>query len=303
MAHVINISNGGMRAVERTSAHNAYMAQVRSFNLLSEDEERQMLLDYTAAVEAHDEDKRIAIRNRLIEHNQRFIFAAARQYCNNNADLLSDLIGEATIGFAEGIENYDFSKIQGKGRLCSWAAFYVRRAINEYLRKNGSLIKWTSNPLMFHKYTKVRDNLVQVLKREPTDEELAEALTKEGINVVDMQDVRRLNVSSVDTFYDDEDAYNPTLASFNSATAIQHNSANDDDTAYIHTLITKALSSLSKRDQEIIKMLYGLNKECIAYSMDVVASHFGFSNERIRQIHVKALETMAKQVHRVQQIA
>lgn len=291
MGHIINIGLKTQTHIDRTEAYMMYEREARKRPLLSAEEEAELMERYCNSTSSSEKTQ---IRNKIIEHNQRFIIAAAKQYANQDIELFLNLVNEANIGFIEAFESYDITKTQGKGRILSWAVFYIRRAINRYLIDNVHMIKQSNKFVLYHKLAKAKATLAQRLSREASDEEIIEYLRKEqGIEINDVRDVARMTISSVDAFSDDEDTFNPTLAEFNSATGVTNSVENLTEHDYTHTLVKRAISVLNDKERAICEMLYGLNDNGIEYSMDVVAEHFGYSRERIRQIQQKCLKKMA----------
>lgn len=291
MGHIINIGYGGNTAVTRSEAYNAYVASIRTYKVLPQEEEEKLLREYTSI---SDEKRKIEIRNILLNANQRFVITAAKQYANGDTNIFLDMISEANLGFIEAIENYDFAKKRGK-KLFSWAAWYVRRQCNLYLINHRSMVYQSNSHATYHKLAKARSFLSQKLGRDASDEEVKDFLIENGTIIKDVRDVRRVTVSSIDsTASVDEDDFNQSLAEFNTATAENNSFERDTEKAYASTMIQSALSTLKDRDREIIEMLYGLNDENIEYSNEAVADRFGFTPERIRQIHSAALKKMAK---------
>lgn len=297
MANIINIGYGGLTILYRSDAYNAYTNSIRGFDLIPQEEEEKLLKEY---ISSDDKERKIEIRNKLLEANQRFIMAAAKQYANSDVNLFLDMVNEANMAFIEAIECYDFKKTKKGARLCSWAAYYIRRACNFYLINHGQLVRQSNNHLTYHKLASARNRLSQKLEREATDEEVMEYLAKEcKAPIKDVRDVRKMTVSSVDMNYDDEDNFNPSIVDFNNATSNLNVCEKNTEQSYVSTLVKSALSVLSERDQKIIRMLYGLNEDGIEYCADTVAERFGFTAERIRQIHNAALKKMSSKVKRV----
>lgn len=295
MASVINITKGVGTAVHRTEGWNIFMDSIRKIPMLNQEQEEELMREYVSST---NKNRKIEIRNILIQANQRFVVAAAKQYANNDIELLFELISEANLGFAEAIESFDFSKAKEKMRICSWASFYIRRSINQYMQNHGSMVKQTNSVLIGYKLSKVRNILTQEFEREPTDEEILEYFEKNDISLVkDVKDLIKVRVSSVDTFYDnDEDKYDATVADFNSSTASYSDAEQTIENDYTKAIIAKGMSALNEREQKVIKMLYGLGSSTVAYSMEVIAEMFDYSTERIRQIHATALKKMASKL-------
>lgn len=297
MANVINITSGLSTAFTRSEAYNAYTNDVRGYKVLSPEEEQKLLKEY---VSCKNEKRKLEIRDALLLANQRFIIAAAKQYCQRDTELFLNLLGEANIGFIEAIEKYDFKKIKHDVRLYSWAAWFVRRQINIYMYNQNPMVKQSNNSITHYRLVKVRNTLSQELQREPSEEEVLEYLQKEhDVDIKDVRDVINVRVSSVDTYSDDDEAFNPTLAAFNDATASNNSVEKIDEQNHTKMLIKKGLSGLSEKEKQVIIMMYGLEAPYIESSMSTIASKFGFSEERIRQLHIAALKKMALKIKRV----
>lgn len=296
MPNVINISHGANTAVFRTEGLNSYLTDIRKYSVLNKEQEYELLHKF---IEATDIELKTKIRNELLSANQRFVIAAAKQYANNNVERLLELIGEANIGFIEAIESFDFDKAPEGIRLCSWASFYIKRAINQYLHNHGSLIRQSNTAQMYHKISKIKNILTQKFEREPTDEEVLEyVMADEKMTVKDIRDVMKMQINSVDeSFEDDEDSYNKNEIEFNNATFSNSSAEYTVEQDYNKELIKRAMTALSDRDKEIIIMLYGLDdSNPFPMPTDAVAEKLNFTSERIRQIHIAALKKMASKL-------
>lgn len=296
MPNVINISHGANTAVFRTEGLNLYLTDIRKYSVLDRDEEYRLLRKYA---DTDDAELKIEIRNKLLSANQRFIIAAAKQYANNKVEQLLELIGEANVGFIEAIESFNFEKAPRGIRLCSWASFHIKRAINQYLHNYSSLIRQSNTAQIYHKIAKIKSILTQKLEREPSDEEVLEYFMEdEKMTVKDIRDVMKMQINSVDeTFQDDEDSYSKNEIDFNNSTFSSNSAEYTVEQEYNKQLIKRAMTVLSDRDKEIITLLYGLGGENVfPMSTDAVAERFNFTSERIRQIHVAALKKMASKL-------
>jgi RNA polymerase primary sigma factor len=130
-------------------------------------------------------------------------------------------------------------------------------------------------------------SLLQVLGREPTDEEIAEALGWTSLRVKSVKNVAREPIS-LDTpigeegdsllgdFIEDTDAESP---------------ANQTAAAMLQEQVAGVLSTLPKREQEILKMRFGLD-DGYSLTLEEVGLYFNITRERIRQIEAKALRRL-----------
>lgn len=292
--HIINIQQGANSIITHEGSFAAYLSNIRKYNVMDKETEKKLLLEYTTT---DDEERKIEIRNLLLTANQRFVISAAKQFANRNLELLMELIGVANLGFIEALEKFDMSKFKQDGKLFSWAAWYVRREINEFIRNYGSLIRPTNSSLTHYKMARIKAELTQKLEREPTEDEIIEYLSMDEKNTVkDSNDVLKIRVNSIN-ICEDEEERNDTLYAFNDATANMSNVENTVNNDYNKELIKRGFSALTEKEQEIISMLYGLNDDNdIPASVDTVAEKFEYTHERIRQIHVKALKKMASKI-------
>lgn len=299
MANVINIHRGVGTAITHTECLKAYLTNIRKYKLMEQKQEEALLREYATTT---SQSRKLEIRNMLLQANQRFIVTAAKQFANNDVELLLDLINEANFGFIEAIDSFDFSKTKEGTRLYSWASFYIRRGINQYMQQYRPMVRQTNNAVLFHKVSKIRNKLTQLLEREPTDDEVLEYIMENKIAPIkEAQDVMKLQLFAVDAYNnDDEDNFNASILDFNEITAHYSGAEKQAENDYVKMLIKKAIGSLTEREKEIIEMIYGIGDSTIACSIESVADKFNFTTERIRQIHTTALKKMAKKVEVVQ---
>ena len=287
MANVINLNSIANTYLERSRLFMSYMDDIRKIPLLSKEEERSLLTRYR---ESDCDDEKIKIRNKLMKHNQLFIASAAKCYANNDVDAFLDLIGEVNLAFAEAIDSYDTTK--SKAKLISWAAFYLRRAANYYNMRRG-MVRLPYNDLLYTHYTKARQVLTQQEGRDVTDEEIFNYLVNvKHLPITDVNDVRQLQVSSIDVPFQDEDDFNIILNDFNTATSSLNHSEkqnNDEDTK---TSINNALNCLNDREKEVIRLIYGLDGGKFDHTIESIAGKFECSTERVRQIKMRALKKL-----------
>lgn len=292
MASILNFNSGANTFLERSNTYNSYMEDIRKIPLLDKEKERKLIVEYATT---KDEKEKIRIRNILVKHNQRFVAAAAKLFANNNVDVFLDLVNEANMAFMKAIDDYDHRKTNN--RLLSWAAWYMRRAMNTYLIKNKNMVRQSYDFLMHNQLTNARRILTQEKQREVTDDEIVEYLSEvKKLPVKDRKDVMQIQVNSIDVPVDDETEYNKYMYDYNISTASKNETYNSIASDDNKVLIKAAMSALNEREKKIFSMLYGLDGQMIESSMDTVAKEINCSNERVRQLHEKGLKKMGERL-------
>ena len=155
----------------RTENFDRLTADIRSESMLTAEEEQSLFEEYATA----SESRRLAIKQRIATANLRFALAVAKQY-TGDADLLSDLVSVATFGLYKAVEDFRL----GKGfKFISFAVHKIRAEFSEYFRTEANLVRRTNNSVIGNKDLKVAEKLYNTLQREPSEDEIADALKAE----------------------------------------------------------------------------------------------------------------------------
>ena len=164
-------------------------------------------------------------------------------------------------------------------------------------KKNGERI--------YHSVAKTRSKLAQQLEREPTTDEISQALKKQyGISVRNVNDIIDVRLTRIDNNEDNEECNDYSLSEmyeFNQVTADlnnYNNTVNREDKLYRSSLI---MSCLNKRERDIIKEIYGIgslnnDNEESDLKYNSLAKKYGLTKERIRQIHRESIQKMKEYV-------
>lgn len=262
---------------------STYLKEINQYKVLTQAEEAELVDKMLAG----DEEA----KNKLIAHNQRFVYAVAKRYGNDENVL--DLVNEGNIGLIQALDTFDKSK---GNRFLSYAIWYIRREINAYLNNDNLLIRKTNNTKTVYKLSKIKSKFFAEHNRYPDVDEIAAILEEEyGLKIKDKTDLLDITTTSINTCFDDEDsrAFENTPY-FTERTAVENDYQEEIDKDY-NTAVSGALMSiLSEREQTIIKMSFGIgyNKE---YTNHEIAEEIGMSSERVRQIKNAAIAKMQKE--------
>lgn len=213
---------------------------------------------------------------KLVEANLRFIISVAKQYQNKGLPLV-DLIQVGCEGAIEASTRWDPSK---GFKFISYAVWWIRQAILYALSSECRTVRTPiSQVVNFNKITKSIHKLEQLYKRTPSTEEIAADLDMD-IDKVNISLSALNNSLSLDVPFKDEEADSlidviPNKEAINTDNSIISESISKE--------IYKIISELQLREQDIIRMYYGLGMTAMSY--EEISSRFGITSERCRQIH------------------
>jgi RNA polymerase primary sigma factor len=255
-----------------------YLREIGKTPLLTKDEEREL----AKAAEKGDEDA----RQKLMKANLRLVVSIAKRYANRSPRLsILDLIQEGNIGLSRAVEKFDYRR---GFKFSTYATWWIRQAVTRALADQSRTVRIPVHMVeTISKYTQVRRQLIQELGRDPLAEEVAAEM---GIDVDKVRHIQKISqeVISIETPIGDDDE--STLSDFikddRNPTPAQLTAR-----AMLRDLIKEIMIDLTDREQEILKMRFGI-EDGVTHTLEEVGKAFGVTRERIRQIEAKALEKM-----------
>lgn len=261
---------------------NAYLKEINKYKVLTATEEA----DLVDKMRNGDEEA----KNKLIASNQRFVYAVAKRFGNENNIL--DLVQAGNIGLMQAIETFDPSK---GNRLLSYAIWYIRREVNAYLNNDNVLVRKTNNTKLVYKVNKIKSQFFSEHNRYPNVDEMAKLLEeKYGLKIKDKTDLWDVTTTSINTCFDDEDVHAfENSPYFTERTAVENEYLDEMDKEHKSSVSDRLMSVLSEREQTIIKLAFGIgcNQE---FTNAEIAEDIGMSSERVRQLKNGAIEKMKK---------
>ena len=271
----------GFIASDRTL--NDYLKEINKYKVLKPEEEKELVK------KMFDGDKEA--KDRLIMCNQRFVYAVAKTYANE--DNIRDLVNEGNIGLMQALETFDHTK---GNKFLSYAIWYIKREIQAYLNNENLLIRKTNNTKTVYKLSKIKQKFYAEHNRYPDVDEIADILEKEyGLKIKDKTDLLDVTTTSISTCFDDEDnrAFENSQY-FTERTATENEYEDEVKKEHNASVSGTLMSELTEREQTIIKMAFGIgyNKE---YTNAEIAEEIGMSSERVRQLKNGAIEKMRQE--------
>lgn len=256
-----------------------YLREIGKIPLLSAEEE----LELAHRVVAGDK----VAKDKMAEANMRLVVSIAKRYVGRGLDLL-DLIQEGNTGLLRAVEKFD----PDKGfKFSTYATWWIRQAITRAIADQARTIRIPVHMVeTINKLLRTQRRLTQELNREPTNEEIAEAMEIDVDKVEHIMKIKQ-DISSLDASIRDDDE-DSVLADFieDEDTISPEESATNQ---LLKEQVKGVLSALSEREQKIIKLRFGL-EDGKQHTLEEVGQEFSVTRERIRQIEAKALAKLRK---------
>ena len=261
-----------------SNAMKMYLKEIEEYPMLSAKEEVELA---KAIIDSSEEAK-----EKFINANYRLVVSIAKRYRKESVDML-DLIQAGNIGLIKAVEKYDYKK---GFKFSTYATWWIKQSITRYIDDCENTIRI---PVHLHQrinfVKRKKQELANVLQREPSMEELAEVCELEVDKVLDILK-RDKNIVSLDTpIKEDEDS---SLVEFIPS------DANLDDVV-IHEVeqknlrekIDELLTGLNDQEQKVLRMRFGLDDDD-PKTLEEIGKVFGVTRERIRQIEAKAIRKL-----------
>ncbi len=248
--------------------------------ILSAEEEHELAV---SLFENHDLD---AARKLVLSHI-RFVAFIAHGYKGYGLEQ-ADLIQEGTIGLMKAVKKFNPYK---KVRLASFAVYWIRAEIHEFIFKNWKIVKVATTKAqrkLFFKLKQAKAQIYQSLTEEQA-KDIADDLGVKTSDVLEME--ARLQFNDVGLIADEEESINSPeyyLTDPNTQTPEQI-LVSEDDQKHSQQKLYQALSTLDERSLEILQARY-LKEEKV--TLHNLADKYGVSAERVRQLENKAMQKL-----------
>ncbi len=268
-----------------------YLEQIKRFPVLSESEERQLIEDFQTRGD-------LLAAQKLITSHLRLAAKIALTYRRYGLPM-SDVISEANLGLMQAVKKFDTDK---KVRLATYAIWWIKAAINDYILRSWSLVKIgtvAAQKKLFYNLSRIKARL-GIYENKELEPKVVKAIAKEL--VVDERDVTEMNRriggdSSLNVNVgDDEDGREKIDMVIDGRENIEGKLAARQEQAYKAKILAQCLKKLDEREQYIIKNRM-LTENPI--TLDDIGAHFNISRERVRQIEKKAFDKLSAEVKKV----
>lgn len=257
----------------------SFLRQIGRIPLLTHEEE----IKYAKMIVEDPENAKYA-KDQMVNHNLKLVVSIAKKYHNTGMHL-EDLIQEGTIGLMKAVDKYDYTKGY---KFSTYATWWIRQSVSRSISDQSKTIRIPVHMAeTINKMNRIKSKLSNELNRDPSIEEIAEAM---GVTPDKVQEIMNyaLDPVSLETPVGDEGDTN--LADFvpdnNSQTA--HDKLVKE---LVHDKLIEAIETLTPREQQVLKMRYGLDMDR-TYTLEEIGNKFNITRERIRQIEAKAIKKL-----------
>ncbi|MDR8390544.1 RNA polymerase sigma factor RpoD/SigA [Aliifodinibius sp. S!AR15-10] len=220
----------------------------------------------------------------LTKANLRFVVSVAKQYQNQGLSL-GDLINEGNLGLIKAAKRFD----ETRGfKFISYAVWWIRQSILQALAEQSRIVRLPLNRVgALNKIGKELSKLEQEYERVPSAAELAESLDMTVSEVADTLKISGRHLSVDAPFAQGED--NRLLD------VLENEETPDPDNDLmgesLKVEIERALSKLTNREAEVIRLYFGIGREH-SLTLEEIGERFDLTRERVRQIKEKALRKL-----------
>jgi RNA polymerase primary sigma factor len=260
-----------------TASLDMYLQDIGRVELITADEEVELARKIRAG------DQRAL--DKLVKSNLRFVVSVSKQYQNQGLSL-PDLINEGNLGLIKAAQRFD----ETRGfKFISYAVWWIRQSILQALAEQSRIVRLPLNKIgAINKINKAFSKLEQHLEREPSFDEVADALDMLPGDIMDTMKNNSRHMSMDAPLGSGEDGGNMYDLMENPSVISPDKELISDS---LRQEIERSLSTLTGREADVVRLYFGLSGGH-AHSLEEIGEKFDLTRERVRQIKEKAVRRL-----------
>lgn len=255
----------------------SYILSIKNIPLLNYDEEQRL--------GAEIKNGNMQAREKLVQSNLRLVVSIAKKYSTRTSIPLLDLIQEGNFGLMKAVDKWEYERGY---KFSTYATYWIKQAISKAILDQSRAIRLPVHVVeLMSKMNKITKAFYQDNCREPSQEELAQAMELTIEKVQWLQSIVKEPVSMDQNLNDEDEATVGDLVPDEDSEISIEPIFNQE----MRNTISKVLSTLDDREARVITLRYGLGSSK-AYTLEEIGKELGVTKERIRQIEDKALRKL-----------